>query len=196
MTTAALLRPARVKITEAYRAEQALQHADPSYGQQSVQFAPIVSQIIERMQITAMLDYGCGKARLMEHLSVKHPMQIQCYDPAVERFAGDPFPMQMCVAIDVLEHVEPDCVDVVMDDLKRVTGQVGFFTVSTVEAGRALSDGRNAHVSVHPMEWWLPKFLERFELQTLQRTPTGFYVIVFAREQLIERPENDDFDTG
>ena len=193
--TAALLRHPRQKISEAYRAEQELQHVDPDYGQQAVQFAPIVSQMIERMQLTELLDYGCGKARLMDHLKVKHPMKIQCYDPAVPRFAGDPFPMQLCACIDVLEHVEPECVDVVLDDLVRVTGTVGFFTVSTEPSSRVLTDGRNAHLSQHPMEWWLPKILERFQLQTLQRMQNGFYVIVFPQQIVIETA-HDHRDTS
>jgi hypothetical protein len=67
----------------------------------------------------------------------------------------------------------------VLDDLQRVTAGIGVFTVHTGPAAKVLLDGRNAHLTQQPASWWLPKFLERFELSTFNRiTPSGFYVIV------------------
>lgn len=172
-----------MKITPAYLREQEILHLDPDYGQASVSYAPMVSRIINKLKVLELLDYGCGKARLMQHLQVEHEMKIQCYDPAIPGFAGEPVPMQMVVCIDVLEHVEPECLDDVLDDLKRVTMGVGFFTVCTVPAEKTLSDGSNAHKIVQEPEWWLPKIMERFDVQTFQAIPDGFYVIAFKKEQ-------------
>ena len=55
---------------------------------------------------------------------------------------------------------------------------VGFFTIHTGKAGKTLSDGRNAHLIQQPAEWWLPKILERWTLQSFQARPKGFAVIV------------------
>lgn len=176
-----------MKITTAYQQEQQRMHVNPDYGTASVSYAPLVSQIINKIGVTELLDYGAGKGRLAQSLKIGHKVKIQMYDPGVPEFAGDPIPMQMCVCIDVLEHIEPECLDEVLDDLKRCTGTVGFFTVATGPAEKTLSDGRNAHLIQEPAEWWLPKFLERFELQTFQRTSAGFYVIVYALpEPLVE----------
>jgi hypothetical protein len=172
-----------VKFTESHRREQELLHLDPDYGSASVSYARMVSQIINRLKVTQLLDYGCGKARLMKHLDVAHEMKLQCYDPAMPAFSGEPLPMQMVACIDVLEHVEPECLDAVLDDLVRVTEVIGFFTVCTEPAEKTLSDGSNAHKIIKPTEWWLPKLMERFELQTMQTIPGGFYVIVYARKR-------------
>jgi hypothetical protein len=52
---------------------------------------------------------------------------------------------------------------------------------------KVLSDGRNAHLTQQPMEWWLPKIWERFDIQTVQVTGEhAFYVIAYARQKLIE----------
>lgn len=169
-----------MKITEAYRKEQEALHLDPDYGQASVTYAKMVSQIINRLKVTELLDYGCGKARLMQNLDVLHELKIQCYDPAVPGFAGEPIPMQMVTCIDVLEHVEPKCLEAVLDDLKRVTGVIGFFTICTEPAEKTLSDGRNAHLIQQDMAWWLDKIMVRFDVQTLQCVPNGFYLIVYA----------------
>ena len=174
-------------ITDEYRRQQEVMHENPNYGTASVTFAPIVAQIIEKLQVTDLLDYGCGKMRLFDALKgkVKHQMRFQAYDPAIERLAGRPIPSPMVTCIDVLEHIEPDCLDDVLDDLQSLTMFVGFFSVSCKPANKTLPDGRNAHLIQESPEWWIPKFTSRFELHTFQVVPSGFYVIVYKREQLV-----------
>ena len=87
----------------------------------------------------------------------------------------------MVACIDVLEHVEPQCLESVLDDLKRLTKRVGLFTVHTEPAKKTLPDGRNAHLIQQPPSWWLPKFLSRFDLVVFQRMPQGFWVAVEAK---------------
>jgi hypothetical protein len=59
----------------------------------------------------------------------------------------------MVACIDVLEHIEPKLLENVLDDLQRVTREIGFFTVSTVLAEKTLADGRNAHLIVEGPEF-------------------------------------------
>lgn len=177
-----------MKISEAYKREQEILHLDPEYGQASVSYAPMVSKIANKLKCTSLLDYGCGKAKLFQHLQVEHEMKLQAYDPAVPGFSGEPIPMQMVTCIDVLEHVEPECLDAVLDDLVRVTMYVGFFTVCTVPAKKTLSDGSNAHRIIEEPEWWLPKLMSRFDVQTFQAIPDGFFVIAFKKHKEIEAP--------
>jgi hypothetical protein len=82
------------------------------------------------------------------------------------------------VCTDVLEHVEPEYLDSVLDELQRVTRNVGFFVVHTGAAMNHLPDGRNAHLIQQPPEWWLPKIIQRWKLITFQRWPNGFFVVV------------------
>jgi hypothetical protein len=156
---------------------------DPNFGMVSVSYAPMVSKIINRLGVTQLLDYGCGRARLFQHLQVEHPMKLQGYDPAIPGFSGDPIPMQMVTCIDVLEHVEPECLDAVLDDLVRVTEVIGFYTVCTEPAEKTLSDGSNAHKIIKPKEWWLEKIMSRFDLHTFQDFGNGFYVVVYAQKK-------------
>ena len=146
----------------------------------------MVSQIIERMGITHLLDYGCGaNVNLSKHIKIKNKISYQAYDPGVPRFSKPAFPAQLVCCIDVLEHIEPDCLDDVLDDLCRVTEAVGFFTVYTGPAQKVLSDGRNAHLIQQPAEWWLPKLWSRFDLQSFQVTgENSFYVVCFAKPRI------------
>jgi len=146
----------------------------------------MVSQIIERMEVSHLLDYGCGaQTNLAKHLKVTRKLMYQAYDPGVPRFSKLPVPAQMVACIDVLEHIEPDLIDNVLDDLKRLTEGILFATITVVPAFKTLADGRNAHLIVQPMSWWLPKFWDRWEIQTVQVTcDASFLVIAFAKSQL------------
>jgi len=172
-------------ITEDYRNMQREMHRNPDYGVASVEYAPLVAKVMETTGIDEILDYGAGKGRLGETLRsmYENPLVIHHYDPAIAEWSRQPAPCRLVACIDVLEHIEPDLLDNVLDDLQRVTAGVGVFTVHTGAAGKVLLDGRNAHLIQKPPSWWLPKFMERFELNTFCRTPGGFYVIV---ERLIK----------
>lgn len=177
-----------MKITTAYKMERERLVAFETESR-TRQFAPLINQMVGKLHVEQLLDYGSGNGELMKHLQANHAISVQCYDPAIPDFAGDPIPMQMGVCIDVLQCVEPECLDEVLDDLKVCFEVVGFISVQTVESEKTLSDGRNANLIVEEPEWWLPKIMERFELQTFQRVTNGFYVIVYSKQkQLIELP--------
>ena len=172
-------------ISEEYRKIQQDLHADESvvYGTASRVYAPLVSQIVNKMIVTHVLDYGCGhKLNLLNNLEIGHKLTYQAYDPAVEEFADRPVPAQMVCCIDVLEHIEPEYLDNVLDDLRKLTEVILFCSIDLAPARKTLSDGRNAHLIQEPMEWWLPKLWERFELQTVQMSNEhAFYVIAYAK---------------
>ena len=56
---------------------------------------------------------------------------MRYYDPAIPIWTDRPEPAEMVVCIDVLEHIEPDFLESVLDDLARVTAKIGVFTVAT-----------------------------------------------------------------
>lgn len=165
-------------ITEDYRAQQAMLHANPNYGVASVQFAPLVSQFINQFGVRQLLDYGAGKGRLAQNLKPAHEVKVTLYDPAIPQWSALPDPHEMVACIDVLEHIEPDCLDDVLDHLASLVQRLGFFTVHTGPAIKVLPDGRNAHLTQQPARWWLPKLLDRFELLMFQKTEQGFWVLV------------------
>lgn len=175
-----------ILISEEYRAQQKHLHETTAYGTASIGMAPLVAEIVNAMGVTHLLDYGSGSmCNLMKTINekrlVKHSFKYQPYDPAVQRFADAPVPAEMVACIDVLEHIEPELLDNVLNDLERLTEIVGIFSVHTGPAVKVLPDGRNAHLIQRPMEWWLPKIWERFEIQNFARTENGFHVVCLAR---------------
>ncbi len=167
-------------ISEMYRAEQQKLHENPNYGMASVGYAPLVTELINQLQVTEVLDYGCGKGRLAENIKPQGPLVLYQYDPAIPDVAESPDPAQMVCCIDVLEHIEPEHLDAVLDDLKRVTQEFGFFSIHTGPAKKVLSDGRNAHLIQERPHWWLEKIMSRFELLQFNTANQGFYVVVRA----------------
>lgn len=174
-----------VLISDAYREQQRVLHKDQAYGTASVQYAPLVAGIINKFEVTDLLDYGAGKMRLwtalMEQGKVRREFAYRAYEPADPKHCATPEPADMVACIDVLEHVEPECLESVLDDLQRLTKRVGLFTVHTEPAKKTLPDGRNAHLTQRGMIWWLPKFLARFDVQTVQKQSLGFSIFATVK---------------
>ena len=182
-------------ITEDYKEQQQAMHETGAYGTVAGHYAPIVSEIINRLGVTHLLDYGCGSnLTLFKSLKADHAFKYQAYDPCVEKYAAPPVPAEMVACIDVLEHIEEEHIDGVLDHLQEMTEAVGFFTIDTGPAMKSLPDGRNAHILQRPLEWWLMRICARFDLQTFQmvwKSPKDFYhnkffVIVNAMPGIIE----------
>jgi hypothetical protein len=170
--------PSSTLISSEYRRMQETLHENPHYGVASKYYAPLVAEIIRWKHVVELLDYGAGKGRLGMALreQVQWPLTIRHYDPAIPEWSAPPEPCGFVACIDVLEHIEPELLDNVLDDLRRVTLDIGVFTVHTGPAEKFLPDGRNAHLIQQPPEWWLPRLQERFELGVFSPMPNGFWV--------------------
>jgi hypothetical protein len=105
-----------------------------------------------------ILDYGCGRKLLAFALGPAY--SVFNYDPAVPDCADTPAPREVVYCGDVLEHIEPDCLDDVLADLRRCVIGIGLFRIAIVPSNTSLPDGRNAHLLVHPHEWWKQKLIE------------------------------------
>ena len=168
-------------ISDEYRRLQSELHRNPAYGSASQEYAKLVAEVMTVMGTDELLDYGAGKGRLGAALEkmLDRELVIHHYDPAIPEWSDPPAPCHLVVCIDVLEHIEPELIDNVLDDLKRVTIGLGVFSVHIGPALKVLADGRNAHLIQQPPEWWREKFEARFDVKTFNVTPgASFYIIV------------------
>jgi hypothetical protein len=166
-------------ITDAYKAEQERLHATGKYGTASLQYGEIVSHLIEATGSKTLLDYGCGSMQNLKTVLDCDVLYLG-YDPAVPQFSRKE-PCDFVTCIDVLEHIEPDLLENVLDDLLMLSDKWAFFTVHTGPAVKTLSDGRNAHLIQKPAAWWLPLLMKRWELWQFDRTAQGFNVLLKTR---------------
>jgi 2-polyprenyl-3-methyl-5-hydroxy-6-metoxy-1,4-benzoquinol methylase len=150
-------------ISEEYRAiNRDLHHSNAAYGTSGRQWAPLVQHLVMRHRLTDVLDYGCGKQTLARALP---GLKIRGYDPAFEELSAPPEPADLVVCGDVLEHVEPQHLDAVCDDIARCTRRFALLVVATRPARKKLVDGRNAHLSQLPASRWLAYILPRFDVK-------------------------------
>ncbi len=166
-------------ISEEYRQEQAALHAVGNYGTAALMYGHTVLGLLKSTGARSLLDYGCGsKQSLLQNLNLPIEVVYEGYDPAIPDFSSAPCPAEFVTCIDVLEHIEPHFLDNVLDHLAELADPYGFFTVHTGPALKFLSDGRNAHLTQKGLQWWLPRFQQRFELLTTQTIPNGFAIVV------------------
>jgi hypothetical protein len=181
-----------ILISDEYRTQQEHLHETTDYGTMAQHYGPLVSQILEKLEVSHLLDYGCGRRMgLLKNLKPKGKLTYQGYDPGagVEELATAPIPAQMVCCIDVLEHIEPKYLDNVLDHLAELTEVVAFITVHTGPAMKTLDDGRNAHLTQQPIEWWLPKLWQRFDIQTVQKVGDHNYYGIFYAKPRLESPD-------
>lgn len=175
-------------ISAEYQAQQQHLHETTEYGTMAQHYGPLVTQIVEKLEITHLLDYGCGKRMgLLKTLKTKRKLTYQGYDPGagVPELATAPIPAQMVCCIDVLEHIEPQFLENVLDHLTKLTEVVAFLSIHTGPAAKTLTDGRNAHLTQQPIEWWIPKLISRWDIQTMQKVGDhSYYGIFYARPRI------------
>lgn len=138
-------------ISEQYREINALLHRQrKSYGTSGVNYRDSVIELCRRVCTRDVLDYGCGKGLLAKTL----PFPIREYDPAIVDKREIPKSADIVVCTDVLEHIEPDYLGIVIRHIWRLTHHVAFFAIGLGAAKKNLPDGRNAHlIQRTPTEW-------------------------------------------
>lgn len=122
-----------------------------------------------------VLDYGCGKGKL----DIPKEYEVFRYDPCNPMYEKRPknnYKYDSILCIDVLEHIEPECIDEVLEDINgflkrpiKIKMPTIFFVISTRPALHKLSDGSNAHRLIKPSTWWNNK-LENFFSGVVQVT--------------------------
>jgi len=142
-------------ISDGYRAENQRLHDMRGYGTSGHLWLGNIVELARLVNARSLLDYGCGKATLESYVE-PHGLAYTGYDPVTRPKKPKKGTYDLVACLDVLEHIEPEYLDDVLDELTGYTGKLFFAVVSTRAAGKTLSDGRNAHLIQEPWEWWKP----------------------------------------
>lgn len=171
-------------VSKYYRSVLEAEHAAGPWGTMSLQLAPRVADLMATHGAKTVLDYGAGAGNLAVALAEIDPsITVIPYEPGKPEWAEPPKPAEFVACIDVLEHVEPELVDNVLDDLRRVTLNVGLFNISLRPARRVLNNGWNAHISLFSAEDWLSRIKSRFVVLNVQHNPDPEEItVVVARK--------------
>jgi len=154
-----------VLISEAYREmNESLHTLRPTYGASGHRWAERIAEL----DYTDILDYGCGKGTLGKALG----FSIKEYDPAIKGKDSEPDPAALVVCTDVLEHIEPEHLDAVLAHIKSLTKERAFLVVATRPANKTLPDGRNAHLIIEPLSWWMRQIEKYFQIDWTETDST------------------------
>lgn len=122
---------------------------------------------VDKYKAKEILDYGAGWGSFSNRLKEEGRTDIVVYEyePAREDACARPDPCDFVICCDVLEHVEPDLLENVLEELQQVLTTRGYINVSTVKAFATLADGRNAHLIVETPRYWYNKISEYFKIK-------------------------------
>lgn len=150
----------QVLISPDYTEQNRLLHKQQElYGVIGSRWVGEATRICKEHGYTTVLDYGCGKGTFKR--AAPDWMTVYEYDPAVEG-KETPFPAELVVCTDVLEHIEPEYLDSVLANIREL-GERALFVISLSRSNKTLPDGRNAHLIIQPKDWWLDRIKEHFE---------------------------------
>lgn len=145
-----------------------------AYGVGGGRHVDRVLKMAEALKTHSILDYGCGKGYLAK--KIQYP--IWEYDPAVPGKDKSPRPADLVVCTDVLEHIEPDRLPYVLNDLRRCVKVCGYFTIHTGPARKTLPDGRNTHLIQQGQTWWEKRLRKFFTIAKILKNGPELHVVV------------------
>lgn len=136
---------------------------------------------------TTLVDLGCGTGRASLLLALPPPMGASmrvtmvdftdnCLDEEIKQMLvtqaenlkfvqadlTKPIPVKATYGFcsDVMEHIPPEDVNIVLDNCLMAAQHV-FFAISTIKDMCGVLVGHSLHLTVRSYEWWLGKFKER-----------------------------------
>lgn len=174
-------------ISEEYKNLNSDLHSrNPLYGSKAHKQAVNVVESLKLGEGDVVLDYGCGKGSLERELK-KIGVKVEGYDPAIQMYAQHPseregYPFKYLVCMDVLEHVEPDLLSNVLEDLYSSFTGKAFILISTEPSNKTLKDGRNAHLIIQGRGFWADRLEEhQFVIEELVDNRQGWYGVLCSK---------------
>lgn len=164
--------PSHRVVSDGYTESLQARHLDKAkWGDSVNKYASgdVLGLIITRGYIQTVLDFGSGKGGLKKFLHKTAPgVQVTEYDPGVKgkdrlpeiKKLSDRF--DLVVTCDVLEHVEPDCIDATLEYLFNATKTVMYNNICCKLTEFYFDEGpfkgQDLHLSVHEPIWWKERF--------------------------------------
>jgi len=132
--------------------------ADMFAGRSIVPHVDAIAQLVEKTGAQTLLDFGSGKGHQYSEDNVHlrwGGIMPTLYDPGIPELAKCPkrrFDGVICT--DVMEHIAPDDVKLVLLDVFRHSRLFVFFSIACRPAKKFFPDGTNVHLTVKGHNWW------------------------------------------
>lgn len=169
-------------ISPEYRELNARLHREnPEYGVHGGRHAALVLKLAQTIRARSILDYGAGKGGLAKEI----PFPIWEYDPAIPGKDASPRPAELVISTDVLEHIEPDNLPFVLDDIRRCMKRIGYLVIHLEPSKKHYADGRNTHLIQKDPGWWKDILGKFFALGKTFVAEDGFHAVVGIQHHVV-----------
>jgi trans-aconitate methyltransferase len=167
-------------------------HDTSPFGKRS-KVPKYLEEFISQIKPSSIIDFGCGKGRLVERLRENYPdIIVTGYDPGNKEFSTslNDISVDLLISTDVLEHVEPEHIDVTLQFLSAKSRYI-YHLIALSPAKLILPDGRNAHLIQESPEWWRTKFLNlnykilKEDYMEFYKTPKGTDKSILVKKYFI-----------
>ena len=156
--------------TEGYAAMQVQMHEAGNYGQWGDANLDFVGRAVVPVyqsvrRTVTVLDYGAGSGALGDELErLFREVTVTRYDPFAPKWRGgaEPGIHDVVNCCDVMEHVEPQCVENTIKYIADRTRYIATFGIAIEEAEKLLPNGDNAHITLRSPQWWARKLQKHF----------------------------------
>lgn len=128
-----------------------------------------IHKLIQKHDITTLLDFGAGKGALYEP-APGQPQDsrfktlpawgahttVTCYDPGYAPYAAEyEKTYEAVISTDVVEHIPEDDIPWLLDDLFATASKAIYIVAACYPAKKKLPDGTNAHCAIKRPSWWI-----------------------------------------
>lgn len=143
-------------ITEQYKEQNARLHQSGVYGRRGGRHCDDVISLCKIFNARTILDYGCGKGNFKELIDKRNEdFLVINYDPCIPEFSKQPENADIVLCADVLEHIEPECLDDVLRHISSLKNKLVYFVIATKpDYTKTLPDGSNPHKIIEKLNWW------------------------------------------
>ena len=162
-------------VSADYKSQLKKLHASTVWGETAQNMVGRIKPVIDKYDCKELVDYGSGHGGFRKALN-DSSYKIHEYDPGIVGKDAPAPEKDFLLSIDVLEHIEPDKIDAVLGDMRRIMRKAGFFSIATGPARKILPDGRNAHLIIEDADWWTEKVSKYF---TIVDTEVHSYTVEF-----------------
>lgn len=133
-----------------------------NYGKTSIKIYDMLKKIINDLNISSVLDYGCGKSKLLDLIKKNSKIKIFKYDPAIKKYSTlTKNKTDLVICTDVLQHVPLYDLDRVLKEIKS-KGIYILFYIKCTNHKTKLPNGTYANCTVYDKKWWLEKLSTYF----------------------------------
>lgn len=134
-----------------------------NYGKTSIKLYDMLKKIINDLNISSVLDYGCGKSKLLDLIKKNKKIKIYRYDPAIKKYSKlTKNKTDLVICTDVLQHVPLYDLDRVLKEIKS-KGIYILFYIKCTNHKTKLPNKTYANCTVYDKKWWLEKLSNYYD---------------------------------